>query len=68
MEYLYRGNPGKTIGEGGVYQITKDNEMELKLFQLSKKVEAMESNNLKEVNAVGSCSLCVIYEKVGYST
>ena len=28
----------------------------------------MESNNLKEVNAAGSNSLCVICEKTGHST
>ena len=49
-------------------QITKDNEMEVKFLQLSKKVEAMESNNLKEVTVVGSSSLCVISVKVRHFT
>ena len=48
--------------------MSKGDDIELKFLQLSKKVKAMEFNNLKEVNAVGSSSLCIICEKVGHST
>ena len=47
--------------------MSKGDDIELKFLQLSKKVEAMESNKLREGSAGGSSFVCVICDKVGHS-
>ena len=59
---------GRSFDKGGLYQVSKGDDIELKFLQLSKKVEAMESNKPREGSVGGSSSVCVIGDKVGCST
>ena len=59
---------GRSSDKGGLYQVSKGDDIELKFLQLSKKVEAMESNKLIEGTVGGRSSVCVICDKVGHST